>query len=124
MLAAAALGGTSACSTREASARADVEETSGEQANQPEQVVQTIRTQSVETPRTGAAGSFIESPNTERADTSETASEPRAALGEASAAGASRADGSPLPPRAGAAGTITTKHLEAELNRLEAELAN
>ena len=107
MLAIATLGGTSAaCSTREAGARSDGAASSSERAGEPEQVVQTIRTQAVQTQ--GAS------------------SDQRDALGEAraSAAGVSRANGASLPPRSNGAETITTKHLEAELNRLEAELAN
>lgn len=114
-LAVVMLGGASACLTGETGAPSEVV-TSGQRASgsrqQREQVVQKIV-------GTGSGQGVVAE--------GRVAVEPRPAgesQASASAAGVSRASSDALAPRANAADTITSKHLEAELNRLEAELAN
>jgi hypothetical protein len=112
------LGGLSACSSSEARAKsegvalpeesASIDDKSGE----PEQVVRQMKASPEPRPAAGAVA-------TARGVAGEAV--PREA--RASAAGVSRVNGG-LAPRSNAAETITSKHLEAELNRLEAELAN
>jgi hypothetical protein len=81
-------------------------------SGEPERVVQQMKASPEPRPAAGAVA-------TARGVAGEAApSEARA-----SAAGVSRANGG-LAPRSNSAETITSKHLEAELNRLEAELAN
>jgi len=107
VMAVAMLSGPLACSTPEAGAtKADGTASSAARANEPEQLVQNMM---------GKAPASAAAPETSGAIPSEA---------RASAAGVSRAKGDSLAPRAGSAETITSKHLEAELNRLEAELAN
>jgi len=105
VMAVAMLGGASACSTPEAVAKSESAASSPEPAGEPRQVVQNMKGQGT----TSAS---------ERGDSAV------AGGARASAAGVSRANGATLAPRSNAAETITSKHLEAELNRLEAELAN
>lgn len=106
VMAVAWLGGASACSAGGAGAKADGQAASAERASQPEQVVQKM----IGTDVAGAR----------------TAEGEGAVVGEsrASAAVVSRSKAGSLAPRANSVETISSKHLEAELNRLEAELAN
>jgi hypothetical protein len=99
-LAVAMLAAASACSTRDGAEKSGGAE--GE-ASAPEQVVQQMK--APPEPST-AAGPAV------------------AREARASASVVSRANGASLAPRSNAVETITSKHLEAELNRLEAELAN
>lgn len=107
MMAVAMLGGALACSTPEPGAKADGTASSAARANEPEQLVQNMM---------GKAPVSAAAPETSGAAIPSEA--------RASAAGVSRAKGDSLAPRSSSAETITSKHLEAELNRLEAELAN
>ncbi|HTV21317.1 MAG TPA: hypothetical protein VMG12_21670 [Polyangiaceae bacterium] len=121
VVAVAMLGGASACSTESSAVAAEhmaadhlaaehvaaegASASSAARARAPEQVVQNMRAPGAATaePRGGALESGA----------------------RASAAGSmSRANTGTLAPRSNGAETITSKHLEAELNRLEAELAN
>jgi hypothetical protein len=99
-LAVAMLAAASACSTRDAAEKSGGVEGEG---NAPEQVVQQMKAP---------------------AEPSAPADTAVAREARASATGLSRANGGSLAPRSSAVETITSKHLEAELNRLEAELAN
>jgi hypothetical protein len=118
MLGGLMLGGLGACSSGEPGARsegavlatasASAEGKSGE----PEQVVRQMKA-SPEPSTAAGAGRAQEA----------AAGEAVSSEARASAAGVSRATGG-LAPRSSSAETITSKHLEAELNRLEAELAN
>jgi hypothetical protein len=127
MLGGLTLGGLGACSSSEAGAKSEGMASEGmvsegmalpesasidDKSGEPEQVVRQMKASpeprsapgAVATAR-GVAGEAIPSE------------------ARASAAGVSRASGG-LAPRSNSAETITSKHLEAELNRLEAELAN
>lgn len=114
VVAVAMLGGAGACSTEagvgtsegvppEGVASGKAAPSNAERVGEPEQVVQNMRA-----PGAG---------NSERGSAIESGA-------RASAAGMSRANGTSLAPRTNSVETITSKHLEAELNRLEAELAN
>jgi len=126
MLPLAMLGGLAACSTGEASENAEgavlnSEGVSAERAGgEPQQVVQRMVgtvTLANASPAQSASMAVPSAP-------AGAAVAGMAAEARASAAGDSRASSGSLAPRSNAAETITSKHLEAELNRLEAELAN
>lgn len=110
----AMLGGASACSTREAGARTDAavvpaptsaEDSTAGRRREPEQAVQNMLPKppgsGVSTQVSGELPGDVASGETARSE-AVPSSAPRTTPGE----------------------TITSKHLEAELNRLEAELAN
>ncbi len=105
MLGGMMLGSSSACSSSEAGAKSDGAELASESASvegksrEPEQVVRQIK--AAPEPSVAAGGVL----------------ERQAAAGEAVTSEA-------RAPRSNSVETITSKHLEAELNRLEAELAN
>jgi hypothetical protein len=104
----ALLAGASGCS-REANASSEGAAPKAEAASgEPEQVVHHIVGEAVVAKAAEAGMAAMREPNQARA----------------SADGLPRAKGDSLAPRSNAAETITSKHLEAELNRLEAELAN
>ena len=107
VMAVAMLGGASACSTNESGAKVDATSSTAARTSEPEQLVQNMM---------GKAPVSAAAPEVRGAALPSEA--------RASAAGVSRAKSDSLAPRSNGAETITSKHLEAELNRLEAELAN
>jgi hypothetical protein len=125
MLAVATLGGQAGCSTGTSSAAGEHPEDGSEAAAAPaerasaapQQVVQRMvgKTTSAESNAAESKAPVPDAP-------ASAAGEAVAGEARASAAGVSRAGA--LAPRASSVETITSKHLEAELNRLEAELAN
>jgi hypothetical protein len=111
------VGGLSACSSgeparSEGAVLATQSTTAEGKSGEPEQVVRQMKASPE--PSTAAGVGRAEEAAAGEAVSSEA---------RASAAGVSRATGG-LAPRSSSAETITSKHLEAELNRLEAELAN
>lgn len=114
MLGGLLLGGLGACSSSEPGAKSEGEALASENASAaskssaPEQVVRQMKPSpepSAALAGEGAAGELV------------------SREARASTAGVTRANGG-LAPRSTPGETITSKHLEAELNRLEAELAN
>jgi len=116
-----------ACSSSEASAKAEgvaltSEGAADAKSGEPEQGVRQMRASLAPgpAPRTPSDGEAVAG---EPVAGEPVAGEPVVREARALAAGVSRASGA-LAPRVGSVETITSKHLEAELNRLEAELAN
>lgn len=123
MLAVATLGGQAGCSTGTSSTAGAGSETAAAPAERasagPQQVVQRMVGKAT-SDESSAAESNAPVPDAPAS----AAGEAVAGEARASAAGVSRASAGALAPRASSVETITSKHLEAELNRLEAELAN